>query len=142
MPDSRDPVVILSEDQAWRFLASQKLGRLATAIDHEPSIHPVNFALQGKAIVFRTAPGHKRLELTTNDLVAFEVDSWDDRGATSVICRGRAEVLSGQSEIDKAKQLPLRPWVAMVMTHYVRITVEEISGREFRFGPDPMVHRF
>lgn len=142
MPDSRDPVVLLSEDQAWTFLAGQKLGRLATCLGGEPAIHPVNFALQGRSIVFRTAPGHKLLALTANDLVAFEVDSWDDKGATSVICTGRAEALSKQTDVDKASQLPLRPWVATVKTHYVRVAVTGISGRQFRFGPDPVLNRF
>ena len=74
-----------------------------------------------------------------NSDVAFEVDDLNGSGrfgdgeASSVIIRGRAEVLEG-AEKARAEQLPLRPWVPTEKHTVVRITVNEITGRRFQLS--------
>ena len=91
MADINNPVTVLDEDHCWDLLASAQVGRLATAVDRTPEIFPVNYAVDGESIVFRSAEGSKLLEIVLNDQVAFEADGWTDDEGWSVICRGTAQ---------------------------------------------------
>jgi uncharacterized protein len=72
-----------------------------------------------------------------NKHVAFEADGQSLDNAWSVIVQGTADVLSTSAEIDEANRAGLRPWIATLKLHYVRIHAASISGRRFRFGPEP-----
>jgi len=137
LDSSFNPVTELTEEQSWAVLAGCKLGRLVTVVDRHPEIFPVNFIADGRSVVFRTAEGSKLFTLTINAGVAFEVDGWDGTGGWSVILRGRAAEVRESAEIARLEKLPLRPWVPTVKAHWVRVTVDEITGRQFRFGPEP-----
>ncbi|MFZ1410449.1 MAG: pyridoxamine 5'-phosphate oxidase family protein [Micropruina sp.] len=132
-----DPVATLSEESCWSLLAEASVGRLATVIDRQPDIFPVNFVLDGPSVVFRTAEGSKLLQLVINSGVAFEADSWDEDSAWSVVIKGDATEVTDPVELATVEELALRPWVPTVKQHVVRITPREVAGRRFRFGPEP-----
>ncbi len=138
MAESTNPVTVLDESRCWDLLASQAVGRLATAVQGLPEIFPLNFVVDGESVVFRTAEGSKLVELVINEKVAFEADGWNDQGGWSVIIKGSAEVIPSGEEHDRAEALPLRPWIPTIKTNFVRVTPTEISGRRFEFGPDPL----
>jgi hypothetical protein len=50
---------------------------------------------------------------------------------------GVASVVSDRDELDRLKQLPLRPWAPGDRDHYVRIAKHTVTGR--RIG-DPVLH--
>lgn len=141
MSDDQEPIVPLSEAEAWELLKSQRVGRLATSVSQQPEIFPVNFVVDGETIVFRTAAGSKLLELATNSKVAFEVDSWDaDLGGWSVVTTGEAERVDAFGEIERLETLPLKPWVPTVKTNFVKVTVTSINARKFTFGEEPDIY--
>ncbi|AGZ52753.1 pyridoxamine 5'-phosphate oxidase family protein [Mycobacterium kansasii] len=135
MPD--EPVTFLSDDESWKLLSSAALGRLVTSIAGEPEIFPVNYVVQDRTVLFRTAEGTKLFLAVTNSPVAFEADDHDAAEGWSVIVKGRAQVLRTDAEVQKAEQAGLRPWIATLKLHYVRIIPTEITGRHFMFGPEP-----
>ena len=139
MVDSSNPVTILEESRCWDLLASQEVGRLATAVQGFPEIFPLNFVVDGESLVFRTAEGSKLHELVINSHVCFEVDGWTDNGGWSVVLKGSAAVIPAGEEHDGAEALPLRPWIPTVKTNFVRVTPSEVTGRRFEFGPDPLL---
>ncbi len=141
MPDQKHPMAILTEERCWDLLAGQSLGRLVTAIGNVPEVFPVNFVVDGPSVVFRTAEGTKLFQLTVNERVAFEVDFWNEERGWSVVVHGTARVIDTDDERARADKMPLMPWVPTVKTNYVRLTADEITGREFVFGPDP-VHTY
>lgn len=132
-----DPIVQLSEERCWSLLTGVPVGRLATVIDRQPDIFPVNFVLDGPTVVFRTAEGSKLLQLLVNSGVAFEADGWDEQEGWSVVIKGHATEITDPEELARAEGLPLRPWVPTVKQHFVRITPREVSGRGFTFGAEP-----
>ena len=138
MAESTNPVTVLDEPRCWDLLASQDVGRLATAVQGMPEIFPLNFVVDGESVVFRTAEGSKLVELVINEQVAFEVDGWNDNSGWSVVIKGSAGVVESGEAHDRAEALPLRPWVPTIKTNFVRITPTEITGRRFEFGPDPL----
>ena len=129
------PMMILSEDQCWMRLRETEFGRMAYHLADEVHIAPVNFAVDGHRLVFRTAEGSKLLGVVMNEDVAFEIDRIDDEAenAWSVIARGKAQILDGDEARD-ADNLRLRPWVSSEKHNVVAIDVEEVSGREFHLA--------
>ncbi|MGO8772068.1 MAG: pyridoxamine 5'-phosphate oxidase family protein [Mycobacterium sp.] len=137
MAVSDEPVTVLGEDECWELLPSVALGRLVTCVGSRPEIFPVNFVVQRPTVLFRTAEGTKLSSVVVNNHVVFEADGHSLDEGWSVIVQGTAEVLSTSAEIDEADRAGLRPWVATLKHHYVRIRAASISGRRFRFGPEP-----
>lgn len=137
MPVNDQPMTILRADESWDLLASVTLGRLVVCVNSHPEIYPVNFAVERPTVVFRTAEGTKLMSICLNKHVAFEADGASLDEGWSVIVQGAAEILSTAAQIDAADRVGLRPWVATVKLRYVRIHVSTISGRRFRFGPEP-----
>lgn len=137
METSANPVTVLSEDDCWERLATQQVGRLVTHVGGLVDIVPINFVVDGRSLVFRTAAGSKLAGLTVNSDVAFEVDRFDDEGGWSVVVRGAARALEHEDEVSAAEALPLRPFVPTLKPTFVRIEVSAISGRAFEFGEEP-----
>lgn len=135
-----EPVTVLSEDESWRRLGGVALGRLVTSFAGEPEIFPVNYVVQQRTVLFRTSEGTKLFSAVANRTVVFEADDHNIAEGWSVIVRGRAKVLRTAAEIEEAERAQLVPWTAIRKVHYVRVTPSEITGRHFRFGPEPDPH--
>ena len=127
----------LDAEDCWQILSATELGRIAASAGGSIDIFPVNYAVDDHAILFRTAPGTKLLELAINDRVAFEIDGHDEETAWSVVVKGHAERVERQSEMDAAEQLGLTPWIPTLKYRWVRIHPTEVTGRRFARGPEP-----
>lgn len=130
-----EAVVTLPEEAAWAFLRSERLGRLAYHLLGEVHLVPVNHVVVGDRLLFSTAPGSKLLGVVMDDDVAFEVDRVDGDRATSVVVRGRAELL-GDREADAVRDR-LESWVPTDKDAVVAVLVTEISGRHVRLDRRP-----
>lgn len=135
--DNTAAVSYLSDQECLDRLAEQELGRLVTYAGGVLDIFPVNYTLDGRSIVFRTAEGSKLTELTINDEVLFEVDDYTSLDAWSVVVRGHAHRLETSDEVRAADDLPLKPWIPTLKYNYVRIVADSLSGRDFRRGQEP-----
>jgi nitroimidazol reductase NimA-like FMN-containing flavoprotein (pyridoxamine 5'-phosphate oxidase superfamily) len=132
-----DPVTVLSEDESWSLLSSVSLGRLVTILGGQPEVFPVNFVTQRRTVLFRTAQGTKLYSAVMGGQVVFEADDHTAVEGWSVIVKGRARLLSANADILDAEEAPLLSWIATVKPHYVRLVATEITGRRFKFGPEP-----
>ena len=132
-----EPVTVLSEDESWGRLGGVALGRLVTTFAGEPEIFPVNFVVQHRTVLFRTAEGTKLFSAVASGTVVFEADDHNVAEGWSVIVRGRARVLRTDADIAEAERAQLLPWTATLKIHYVRLTPSDITGRHFKFGPEP-----
>jgi len=132
----RKPMDVLSEHESWNLLSSRTLGRLVTCVDGHPEIFPVNFVVQRRTVLFRTADfATKLFTVVMNAHVVFEADDHGMSEGWSVIVRGIAQVLNTPDEIEEAERAQLLPWTAGPKPRYVRVDPSEISGRRFYFGP-------
>jgi nitroimidazol reductase NimA-like FMN-containing flavoprotein (pyridoxamine 5'-phosphate oxidase superfamily) len=132
-----DSITPMSENEAWAFLAEHTYGRLALTILGQPEIFPVNYAVSGTHVLFRTAEGTKLLGVVMDSKVAFEVDQVHADGATSVVVKGVATRIESQEELEALDLQDLHSWLPTLKYNLVAIKVAEISGRRFRFGPEP-----
>lgn len=137
MEDNGAAISYLDDQACFGRLAEHELGRLVTHAGGVLDIFPVNYTLDGRSIVFRTAEGSKLTELSINDEVLFEVDDYTATDAWSVVARGTARRLETSDEVRAADELPLKPWIPTLKYNYVRVTVDSISGRDFRRGEEP-----
>ncbi|MGB9033141.1 flavin-nucleotide-binding protein [Arthrobacter sp. UCD-GKA] len=135
--DADEPVLMLTEEQAWSLLERTSHGRLATAVGGAVDIFPLNFGLVGKTIYIRTAPGEKLAALTVHDSVAFEADGILSDEAWSVVIHGHAHQLQTSAEIEEARSSGVSPWIPTPKESWVKIEVRNISGRHFRLGAQP-----
>jgi len=132
-----DPMAVLSESECWDRVATQVVGRLVTSVGEVIDVVPVNFVVDRRAIVFRTAAGSKLAGLTVNSSVLFEVDEFDDDRGWSVVLHGQAQALETEGEVAAAERLPLKPFVSTLKPTFVRVEVDSVTGRSFVFGEEP-----
>jgi nitroimidazol reductase NimA-like FMN-containing flavoprotein (pyridoxamine 5'-phosphate oxidase superfamily) len=134
-PGTLDPGGIdeLDADECWRLLATQQVGRLAVMVGQYPLVFPVNYAVDGRMIVFRTARGTK-LDALERCTVTFEVDVVTPAG-WSVMVHGVAHELLAERNLElaeRAKEAGATPWVPGARNHIVRIDPEHVTGRRIR----------
>jgi len=127
----------LGRDECLRLLASVPVGRIVYSDGALPSCAPVNFALDGAAVAFRTVPGSRIATATDDAVVAFEVDHVDPDDCTgwSVLVTGTARVVRDTGTAVRLDQLALVSWVGADRTQWVRITPTIITGRMLRTVP-------
>jgi nitroimidazol reductase NimA-like FMN-containing flavoprotein (pyridoxamine 5'-phosphate oxidase superfamily) len=120
----------IARDDCVHLLTAHGLGRLAIVVRDQPLILPVNYAMDGERVVFRTDPGTK-LYGAAGQRVAFEIDGFDRmyHEGWSVVVIGTAEVVCDQSEHARLQRLPIGPWGPGPKAHWVRIGAGAITGR-------------
>jgi uncharacterized protein len=124
---------VLSPEECRRALDRQhpKLGRVAYVSGDVPLVFPINYALDGAAVVFRTDPNSALAQAPASGIVTFQADevdvTWEE--GWSVMIHGPAEEVVDADELDRLHHLPLRPWSPGDKTHYVRIRPDTVTGR-------------
>ena len=85
----------LSTEECYALLASRPVGRIAFVVDDAPIVLPVNHAVDGDDIIFRTSPRTELGRRMIRGQVAFEVDDFDEfnQSGWSVLFQGSVEVL-------------------------------------------------
>ena len=135
--DSVPVVEELDVDECWQLLSTDGVGRLATSvIDAKtgavcPDIFPINFHVFDQRILFRSAPGSKLIDLTTQPSVAFQTDGQRDLMHWSVVARGSARRMMFDADIQESGILDLQSTLPTQKWNYVRIEVETITGIRF-----------
>jgi uncharacterized protein len=127
---------VLSDADCRSHLSQGAVGRVGFVEEGGPVILPVNYTMDGHAVVFRTAAGSKLSVGMMQRPVCFEVDDWDTQSHTgwSVLAKGVADEVLDDAEIARLEELPVRPWSRPdLRDHWIRIMVEELTGR--RIGP-------
>lgn len=119
----------LSREECFELLTTRFVGRVAFCSADGPVVLPVNFAMHGEAVVFRTAPQNIIARHVSGQRLAFEVDEVDDftQSGWSVLVQGTGEVL--ESPVDLPASDRPEPWAEGTRTLYVQVNPREVSGR-------------
>lgn len=137
---TRGPVLAeLTVEECLELAGGLPVGRFAVAHPGEPPlVVPVNFVLDGEAVMFRTEPGLK-LRWLRQQPASFEVDYIDHVQHTgwSVLFQGLAyEATPG--EIQRAG-VAVEPWVGQKRI-WIRLMATSVTGRRIaleQLAPDP-----
>jgi nitroimidazol reductase NimA-like FMN-containing flavoprotein (pyridoxamine 5'-phosphate oxidase superfamily) len=136
--DARTGIEMLEREECLALLAQDVIGRLAVLSGVGPVIFPVNYALDGDAIVFRTAPGTK-LDAGPRAPASFEIDSFDreTKSGWSVVVVGRLEEATpfDAAVLERVQSLPVEPWAEGDTPHWIRLVPTRITGRRVDHQP-------
>jgi nitroimidazol reductase NimA-like FMN-containing flavoprotein (pyridoxamine 5'-phosphate oxidase superfamily) len=125
----------LSIAECLELLGGHHIGRIAVVLDGHPFVFPVNYALDGDSVVFRTAPGTK-LSGAALGHVAFEIDEVDatTRTGWSVIVQGVGNDITStlDERSERLRALEVQPWVPGEHANWVGILPQSITGRRLR----------
>jgi nitroimidazol reductase NimA-like FMN-containing flavoprotein (pyridoxamine 5'-phosphate oxidase superfamily) len=137
MSETEIALATLNADQCRALLVTHRprLGRLAFVDGEWPIVLPINFALDGDVVYFRTAAGSKLDAAVRCDRVAFQLDRVDEvwEEGWSVLAFGHLRVVDDPDELARARRLPLRPWASGDKPHYLRLEILSLSGRRITF---------
>jgi nitroimidazol reductase NimA-like FMN-containing flavoprotein (pyridoxamine 5'-phosphate oxidase superfamily) len=122
---------ILTDAECLRMMGSVPVGRVVFHEGGLPAVRVVNFAVDGRSVVFRSAPGGKTRAAERGDVVAFEVDRYDaDRHlGWTVTVIGHASLVTDPGEVDEVMRLPIARWAPGPHSVIVRIGIESVAGR-------------
>jgi nitroimidazol reductase NimA-like FMN-containing flavoprotein (pyridoxamine 5'-phosphate oxidase superfamily) len=124
-------LVRLSPEECFTLVEAGGVGRIGFTSAEGIEILPVNFAVEHKTVIFRTAPD-TLLAAYAHTPVSFETDRLDPESQQgwSVLIQGHAHKVSGEPEIARLeRETSLVPWAAGARDVWVRITPARISGR-------------
>ena len=135
-PDDRE----LSRQECLSLLTTEPYGRLVLVRGGLPTVHPVNFLLDGAGIVIRTREGSGLSAAAGASAVALQADSIDRerRSGWSVTVVGRARIADDPVEVARLAELPLQPWVRGERNVFVVVELGIVSGQ--RIGGAERVH--
>ena len=128
----------LDEAECLRLLASTTVGRVGFVVQERPIVLPVNYALDGRTLVFRTGEGTV-LNKTALQMIAFEVDKIDDETHTgwSVLAQGVAQdvgtAIDARSE--QLRRLALVTWAPDRRDRWFRLDADTLTGRRLSVRP-------
>jgi nitroimidazol reductase NimA-like FMN-containing flavoprotein (pyridoxamine 5'-phosphate oxidase superfamily) len=128
--DRRTGLESLDRDECLALMRAAGIGRIAVVMDGRALVFPVNFTLDGDAVVLRTAPGTK-LHAARNGPVAFECDGTDTTYHTgwSVLAVGDAVEVTNGADVRRLERLPLAPWCDAPKPVWLRIAPRTLTGR-------------
>jgi uncharacterized protein len=128
----------LGRAECLELLATAQVGRVALVVDGHPEIFPVNYALDGDSVLFRTAEGSVLTHAGLTQ-VAFEVDHVDtsNRSGWSVLVQGQADDIGGAIDAtsERLRRLALITWAPGRRDRWFVIRPRAITGRRLRVLP-------
>ncbi|MEV5573041.1 pyridoxamine 5'-phosphate oxidase family protein [Spirillospora sp. NPDC052269] len=136
-PQGRGKLSVLDRDECLKLIAPGGVGRVAYDDGEGPTVTPVNYVLDGDAIIFRTSLAGRLNQNLAGLLrgaevrIAFEVDRLDPelREGWSVLLRGGARQLE-----DDEESADVDPWPAESRPARIRLAPKEITGRRLGGG--------
>jgi nitroimidazol reductase NimA-like FMN-containing flavoprotein (pyridoxamine 5'-phosphate oxidase superfamily) len=133
--DRRTGVDVIDRRGCFELLASQVVGRLAVLEGGAPLILPVNYALDGEAIVLRTSPGSK-LDASHGGPACFEIDHIDPahRAGWSVVVRGHLHEVTPYDTTDLERVVDMTDSWVNNRTHVVELRPWSVTGRRLQGG--------
>ena len=128
----------LDEAECLRLLASSTVGRVGFVGDGRPIVLPVNYAVDGRTVVFRTGEGTV-LNKVALQMVAFEVDKIDDvtHSGWSVLAQGVAQDVGTaiDTRSERLRKLALVTWAPDRRDRWFRLDADTLTGRRLSVRP-------
>jgi nitroimidazol reductase NimA-like FMN-containing flavoprotein (pyridoxamine 5'-phosphate oxidase superfamily) len=130
--DRRTGIEILDRSECLELLRGDVVGRVGIVVHGAPLVLPVNYAMDGEAVVFRTGEGSK-LSAAGRAPACFELDGFDrdTHAGWSVLVSGRLEEVTEHqhAELVRLQGIGVSPWIPEGRDHWMRLDPTWITGR-------------
>lgn len=128
-------LVRLDEDECWKRLRMQVVGRVGFDLGHGPRIHPVNYRVESGRVLVRTSEESELARFVDlfgdGALLAFEVDevdySWHH--GWSVLVAGRPRKVTDPDEAERLRDAWPEPWAPGERGYVLVLEPVEVTGR-------------
>ena len=129
----------LDRAECLRLLGQGVIGRVVYTAGAMPAAQPVNYAMDGDEIIFRTEGGTKMELAVTNAVVAFEIDEIDvaTRAGWSVLAVGEAYQVTNPDRLGVLQQRLAPPWAAGRSVYTIAIPTTRLTGRRLQSTDSP-----
>lgn len=130
--DRHGEIEVIPRAECLTLLREYDYGRLGVVDGTQPLVLPINYAMDGERVVFRTGDGGKFQALVRGAKAALEIDSVssETRSGWNVLVQGRVEQVESSAEIERLSAVcPLLPWAPGDRSHWMRLTPARIGGR-------------
>ena len=130
MTSDRPQLLDLTAEECWELLGQYDVGRVAVNIPGDgPLVVPVNYILDGHAVVFRSDPGTKIDALRVGP-VSFQLDQINPASRTgwSVLLTG----IAYEAMPSEIGDLHVEPWADGEKATFVRLIPRTVTGRRIR----------
>lgn len=127
MAQTHDRLTAIPREECLELLSGSRVGRVAVPVfGTGPLVVPVNYVVDGEVIVFRSDYGTK-VQALRQGPISFQVDfiDWYHRTGWSVLVRG----IAYEATHWEVEHLDLEPWAGGEKAHWVRLVIDEITGR-------------
>ncbi|WP_308012108.1 helix-turn-helix domain-containing protein [Actinacidiphila acidipaludis] len=121
----------LTEPECWDKLGTHGVGRIALPSEPGPAVFPVNYVVDTKTILYRTAEQGAAAP-RSGASVSFETDRIDDdlSQGWSVLVTGTAERIDDAAAAERlAAKHDLEPWAGGERALWVRVRPTQVTGR-------------
>lgn len=133
MSADTDVVRKLGSAECWDLLRANNFGQLAYHLRARTRVTPINYAVDGERLIFRTAEGTKFYALKVEDQVALQIDFVGEDSAFSVVANGGVHEITEDADVEEAT-INLRPLIRTEKKHVFAIEVTKVRGRSFVLG--------
>ncbi len=127
----------MTVEECLELLHANIIGRVALVTPGGPRIVPLNYAMHGEAIVFRTAPYSELGTYGPDSELAFEIDhiDYEHHQGWSVVAHGRCSPVKDPDLVAEIRRTwDPRPWADGTRHLYLRLEWRTLTGR--RLGTD------
>jgi nitroimidazol reductase NimA-like FMN-containing flavoprotein (pyridoxamine 5'-phosphate oxidase superfamily) len=131
--DRRGELEVIFRDECFELLAGRDYGRLGLVDGGQPVVLPINYALDGERIVFRTGGGSGKFDaLVRGAPAALEIDEIDPatHSGWSVLATGRVSEVRSTLERERLRrECSLLPWAPGDRSHWMVMPATRVTGR-------------
>ena len=128
-----NPLIELTTEECLSLMTTRSAGRIALQTPGGLRIFPVNYALFGDAVVFRTLPSGEIANNAHESEVAFQVDELDHdhRRGWSVLADGIARRVDDPGEVQLIREeWDPEPWASGQRNLYFKLEWVNLTGRQ------------
>lgn len=124
---------VLDEQECFDLVQAQTVGRLGFVADGRVQVIPVNYLLDGRSVVIRTAAGGLLTRVSAEvAAVAFEVDHHANTGGYgwSVLLNGQLATMTESEMAEVEGSARVVPWAGSDRSTPLRFSIATVTGRE------------
>ena len=127
---------LLSAEECIELLRSKTVGRVGLSASSLPFVLPVRYVVDDGHILMRTGQGTRMAAATSDAVVAFEVDEFDDDmdAGWSVMVQGFAREVVGSTRMGPDAEAILSSWVGPMPAQCFSIPMEIVTGQRLHPG--------
>ncbi len=131
---SEYPIERLDDEESWKIIQSNQIGRIASAREGAPDIYPVSYVVHNWKIYFRTDAESRLRKETDGRLVAFESGVQLTELFSSTVVLGVLRTLSGQEAASILDELPIVDFAPNQDYVWMELDPQEVRGRRLKLN--------